>query len=73
MSKKVNKTQDLFSVMEFGTNSVVEESNKEILVDVEKKINSEEKKNYKNLKTILKKWKTKSIKYILLRKSKKLP
>ncbi len=73
MSKKVNKTQDLFSVMELETNSVVEESNKEILVDNEEKLNSEEKKIIKILKTILTKWKTKSIKYILLRKSKRLP
>ena len=51
MSKKVNKTQDLFSVMEFETNSVVEESNKEILVDFEKKLNPEDKKiNKKNNK-----------------------
>ena len=47
MSRKVNKTQDLFSVMEFEANSVVEESNKEIFVDVEKKLNSEDGKNNK--------------------------
>ena len=62
MSKKVNKTQDLFSVMEFGTNSVVEESNKEILVDVEKKINSEEKKNYKNFEKNFEKMENKEYK-----------
>ena len=62
MSKKVNKTQDLFSVMEFGTNSVVEESNKEILVDVEKKINSEEKKNYKNFENNFEKMENKEYK-----------
>ena len=33
MSKKVNKTQDLFSVIEFEDNSVVEKSNEKILVD----------------------------------------
>ncbi len=49
MSKKVNKTQDLFSVMEFETNSVVEESNKKILVDVEKKLKPEDKKNNKKI------------------------
>ena len=49
MSKKVNRTQDLFSVMEFETNSVVEESNKEIFVDVEKKLNPEVEKNNKKI------------------------
>ena len=49
MSKKVNKTQDLFSVVEFETNSDVEESNKEIFVDVEKKLNPEVEKNNKKI------------------------
>ena len=43
MSKKVNKTQDLFSVMEFEDNSVVEKSNEKILVDDKENLISEEK------------------------------
>lgn len=43
MSKKVNKTQDLFSVMEFEDNSVVEKSNEKILVDEKENLISEEK------------------------------
>ena len=41
MSKKVNKIQDLFSVMEFEDNSVVEKSNDKILVDDKKEDHSE--------------------------------
>ena len=47
MSKKVNKTQDLFSVMEFEDNSVVEKSNEKILVDDKENLISEEK-NFDN-------------------------
>ena len=43
MSKKVNKTQDLFSVIEFEDNSVVEKSNEKILVDEKENLISEEK------------------------------
>ena len=43
MSKKVNKTQDLFSVIEFEDNSVVEKSNEKILVDDKENLISEEK------------------------------
>ena len=43
MSKKVNKAQDLFSVMEFEDNSVVEKSNEKILVDEKENLISEEK------------------------------
>ena len=43
MSRKVNKTQDLFSVVELEDNSVVEESNKKILVDDKENLISEEK------------------------------
>ena len=43
MSKKINKTQDLFSVMEFEDNSVVEKSNEKILVDEKENLISEEK------------------------------
>ena len=43
MSKKVNKTQDLFSVMEFEDNSAVEKSNEKILVDEKENLISEEK------------------------------
>ena len=43
MSKKVNKAQDLFSVMEFEDNSVVEKSNEKILVDDKENLISEEK------------------------------
>ena len=47
MSKKVNKTQDLFSVIEFEDNSVVEKSNEKILVDDKENLISEEK-NFDN-------------------------
>lgn len=43
MSKKVNKTQDLFSVIEFEDNSVVEKFNEKILVDEKENLISEEK------------------------------
>ena len=62
MSKKVNRTQDLFSVMEFETNSVVEESNKEIFVDVEKKLNSEDGKNNKKIENNIDKMENKEYK-----------
>ncbi len=62
MSKKVNKTQDLFSVMEFETNSVVEESNKEIFVDVEKKLNPEVEKNNKKIENNIDKMENKEYK-----------
>ena len=62
MSKKVNRTQDLFSVMEFETNSVVEESNKEIFVDVEKKLNSEDEKNNKKIENNIDKMENKEYK-----------
>ena len=62
MSRKVNKTQDLFSVMEFETNSVVEESNKEIFVDVEKKLNSEAEKNNKKIENNIDKMENKEYK-----------
>ena len=47
MSRKVNKTQDLFSAMDFEDNTVVEKSQKEILVDDKENLISEEK--YKDL------------------------
>ena len=62
MSRKVNKTQDLFSVMEFEANSVVEESNKEIFVDVEKKLNSEDEKNNKKIENNIDKMENKEYK-----------
>ena len=62
MSKKVNRTQDLFSVMDFETNSVVEESNKEIFVDVEKKLNSEDEKNNKKIENNIDKMENKEYK-----------
>ena len=43
MSRKVNKTQDLFSVVESEDNSVVEKSDKKILVDDKENLISEEK------------------------------
>ena len=49
MGKKLNKTQDLFSVVDFEDNSVAEESNKEIFVDDKEKIISD-KQNF-NKKT----------------------
>ena len=42
MSKKVKKMQDLFSVMEFEDNSVVEKTHNEILVDDKETIMPEE-------------------------------
>ena len=49
MGKKLNKTQYLFSVVDFEDNSVAEESNKEIFVDDKEKIISD-KQNF-NKKT----------------------
>ena len=48
MSRKVNKTQDLFSAMDFEDNAVVEKSQKEILVDDKENLISEEKNNNSN-------------------------
>ncbi len=62
MSKKVNKTQDLFLAMDFEDNSVVEKSNEKILVDDKENLISEEQIFNKNTENNFDKMKNKEYK-----------